>query len=293
MEIELSEYRNHLELLVNERTDELAATNEELQTINRELLTQREALETTLTNLKIAQDQLIQAEKMASLGILSAGVAHEINNPLNYIYNGTAAIEKYIKGKYSDDTKSLKPLFEAVSTGVERVTAIVKSMGSYSRSEKLPFIGCNIQEVIDNCLIMLHGNYRDRIIVKKNYLPEPPVVFANEGQLHQMFLNILANAIQSIDAEGTITIDLISIDKHLEISVSDTGKGISEEHIKHIFDPFFTTKNPGEGTGLGLAISKKIIEEHHGTLLCDSLPGKGSTFIISLPSERLQLCMKG
>ena len=284
-ETELSEYRNHLELLVNERTNELAATNAELQKINGELLTQREALEATLANLKIAQNQLIQAEKMASLGILTAGVAHEINNPLNYIYNGTAAIEKHIRGKYAEEAESLKPLFEAVSTGVDRVTGIVKSMGRYSRSESLPFVGCNIQEVIDNCLIMLHGNYRDRIEVKKNYLPEPPVVFANEGQLHQLFLNILANAVQSIQDAGTITIDVVAVDNQLEISISDTGKGISKEDLKHIFDPFFTTKDPGEGTGLGLAISKKIIDEHHGKILCDSVAGKGSAFIISLPSK--------
>ena len=250
-------------------------------------MAQRKTLEATLENLRFAQNQLIQAEKMASLGILTAGVAHEINNPLNYIFNGTAAIEKHIRGKYSEDSERLKPLFEAVSTGVERVSGIVKSMERYSRNEALPFVYCNIQEVIDNCLIMLQSIYRDRIEIKKNYLSSLPVVFANEGQLHQLFLNILANAVQSIETEGSITIDLVSNNKHLEISISDTGKGISEEHLKHIFDPFFTTKDPGEGTGLGLAISKKITEEHHGTISCDSVPGRGTTFIVSLPSVEL------
>ncbi len=283
IENELENYRMHLEKLVKERTEELKISNEELHLSNKELHSQRIALEKTLENLKITQTQLVQAEKMASLGILTAGVAHEINNPLNYIYNGTAAIENYLKEKCVDEIENLNPLFNAVSTGVERVTRIVKSMNRYSRNEELFFLDCNIQELIDDCLMMLSNENKDSVLIVKNYLSKSPVILANEGQLHQVFLNIFENAFQAIEKEGTITIDVTLNLNQLTISIADTGKGISEKHLNHIFDPFFTTKDPGEGTGLGMALSKKIIDEHQGTISCVSELNKGTKFIISLP----------
>jgi PAS domain S-box-containing protein len=283
VEKELENYRKHLEKLVKERTEELHSSNEELHSSNEELHAQHQALEKTLKELKFAQNQLIQSEKMASLGILTAGVAHEINNPLNYIENGTAAIEDYIKDKYFEEVENLKPLFEAVHIGVERVSGIVKSMSRYSRSEDLPFSNCNIQEVIDDCLIMLQNKYKNRIKIKKNYLPNPPIAFANEGQIHQALLNILANAIQAIEKEGEIVVDVDLVDTKVQVSITDTGKGMSEDQQKHIFDPFFTTKGPGDGTGLGLSITKKIIDEHDGTINCDSVFKKGTKFKVSLP----------
>jgi PAS domain S-box-containing protein len=283
-ELELIAYRDDLEQLVSERTDELAAANEELQVSNSDLMEQREALELTLTDLKITQDQLVQAEKMASLGILTAGVAHEINNPLNYIHD--AAIESIIRDHY-ETPEDLNPLFEAVSSGVRRISGIIKSMGRYSRNENLPFTSCNIQEVLDDCLILLHNKYKNNIEIIKNYLPESPVYIANEGQLHQAFLNILANAIQAIKNKGKVTIVVNSDSQNISVSITDNGKGISSGNLNRIFDPFFTTKDPGEGTGLGLAITKKIIEEHKGTIYCKSTPGKGTTFIICFPVNHL------
>jgi len=285
-DLELQVYRNQLEQLVNDRTAELAATNEELQKSHKELLIQHEALETTLGNLRIAQNQLIQAEKMASLGILTAGVAHEINNPLNYIYNGTAAIENYIKEKYEKETDYLNPLFEAVNTGVMRVTGIVKKLDRYSRNEDLTFNNCKIQELIDDCLVKINTKHQNPYKLVKNYLPESPVVMVNSSQLKQVFSNILDNALQAIDKDGTITIDVVLNKHHLAVSISDSGMGISEEHLNHIFDPFFTTKNPGQGTGLGLALCKKIIDEHKGSISCVSAIKKGTTFTVSLPLNK-------
>jgi signal transduction histidine kinase/ligand-binding sensor domain-containing protein len=286
----LRRQKEKLEKLVEQKTvevvsqkNELLSFNEELTVTNEKLYNHREELEATLTTLKDTQEQLVQAEKMASLGILSAGIAHEINNPLNYIYNGTVAIENYLKEKYAKDIEDLNPLFEAVGIGVERVTEIINSLSRYSINEELPFVNCNIQEVIDACLIILHNKYKNRIEIKKLYLPESPVLFANEGHLHQAFLNIIANAVQAIEKEGTIEIGVFLKNGHIIISISDTGKGISENHRKYIFDPFFTTKFHGEGKGLGLAITKKIIDEHKGTISCKSSLDRGTTFIINLP----------
>jgi PAS domain S-box-containing protein len=282
-EFELKAYQEDLEQLVKNRTDELASANRKLKESNNELTKKGETLEIALANLKITQNQLIQTEKMASLGILSAGVAHEINNPLNYIHNGNAFLEQYVNEKYQVETENLKPLFDAIRTGVDRISGIVKNMEKYSYSDRLPFANCNIQSVIDDCVQILSLQFQDRIEVKKHYLSNPPVVWGNEGQLHHMFINILVNAIQAIDFKGTVSIKVVINGTQLVISITDTGKGISEEHIKYIFDPFFTTKEPGKGTGIGLAITQKIINEHQGTISCNSTLNVGTTIIISLP----------
>jgi PAS domain S-box-containing protein len=272
-----------LEKLVSQRTQELASINQELNISNNDLLLQHQELENALENLKTTQKQLIQSEKMASLGVLSAGVAHEINNPLNFIYNGTAAIEKYIIDKCPAETENIKPLFNAVNQGVSRITGIVRSMNRYSREENLPLTRCNIQDVIDNCLILLNDKFYKRIEVRKNYIPDSPSLPAHEGQLHQAFLNILVNCAQAIENEGKVTIDVTHVDDYLNISITDTGKGIPAENIDHIFDPFFTTKEPGAGIGLGLAITKKIIDENNGTIWCDSRLGEGTTINTRFP----------
>jgi two-component system NtrC family sensor kinase len=220
---------------------------------------------------------------MASLGILSAGIAHEINNPLNYIHNGNALLEQYVNEKYQFETENLKPLFDAIKSGVDRISGIVKKMEKFSFSDRLPFANCNVQSVIDDCVQLLSPQFQDRIEVKKQYLSNPPVVWGNEGQLHHMFINILLNAIQAIEFEGTVLIKVVINSTLLIISITDSGKGISEEHIKHIFDPFFTTKEPGKGTGIGLTIAQKIINEHHGTISCNSTLNAGTTINISLP----------
>jgi PAS domain S-box-containing protein len=275
-EIQLNHYRNHLEELVTSRTEELRMKNLELNTINIEL-------NATMDNLKEAQTQLIQTEKMASLGLLTAGVAHEINNPINYIYNGAAAIELILGEKDHETLNQLKPYTEAINIGIKRISDIVKSLSKYSRSEKTPFSNCNLHEVIDDCLIMLNNQYKNRIEIEKHYSLDPVLVYANEGQLHQAFLNILTNAVQAISDKGTIIIKTYIEDNIVNASFADTGIGILENNLNSIFDPFFTTKAPGEGTGLGLAITKRIINSHNGTITCNSILKKGTTFLIQLP----------
>lgn len=283
LEEELKKYNEQLEFLVKERTEELEASNEELRATNEELFTQREHLSLTLEKLKETQEQLIQTEKMASLGVLTAGVAHEINNPINYIYNGAMAIENFLEDNSPENIETLKPLFEAINTGIQRVTGIVKSLNKYSRKDESSLVKCNVNEILENALTMLYNQYKKRIEITKEYSDTPPVILAKEGELHQVFLNILINAIQAIESEGTITVKTQINSNGVSVYIKDSGVGIQPEFINKIFDPFFTTKDPGKGTGLGLSITKRIIQEHKGTIHCYSEPDKGTEFVITLP----------
>ncbi|WP_462280948.1 sensor histidine kinase [Salinivirga cyanobacteriivorans] len=280
---ELEKYKNHLESLVRLRTEELETTNEELKATNDELYEQKEELQITLKSLKQTQDQLVQSEKLASLGILTAGVAHEINNPVNYIYNGAVAIESYIKEEFPNASEYLNPYFEAVNTGIDRTVNIVKSLGRYTRSEKLPWASYDLHEVVEDCLTMLYNRYKNTVNIHRKFMDTDCILVGNEGQIHQVVMNVLLNALQSIEDKGDVHIETTNENNHVQLKILDTGKGIKKNDLKHIFDPFFTTKDPGEGTGLGLSISQKIVHEHGGEILCESEIKKGTMFVISLP----------
>jgi len=280
---ELENYRNHLEHLVKERTEELEAVNEELTSANEALYNQREKLIETLQELKNAQQTLIQSEKMASLGLLAAGVAHEINNPLNFIQGGIVAIEGYINDKFKTHKNDIQPLIDAIKEGVKRSAQIVRSLNQYSRADYTKHSNIDLNRVIDNCLVLLSNQYRDRIEIVKHYDENSTSIYCNEGQIHQSFMNILINAIQAIDGTGKITITTKSTDKKSKVIIEDTGCGIDQENLTKIFDPFFTTKEPGLGTGLGLSITYNIIKEHKGNINIHSEKGKGTKVTVVLP----------
>jgi PAS domain S-box-containing protein len=286
IERELENHRNNLELLVKERTEELAATNEELTATNEELLNQREELQTALNKLNEAQKQLIQSEKMASLGLLSAGIAHEINNPLNFIHGGILGIEEYIRDNLQEHLDHMNPLINAIHVGVKRSSEIVSSLNHYSRQDDLPQGDCDVHDIIDNCLVMLQNQLKNKVEIKKQYTEKHCHTIGNEGKLHQAILNILANAAQAIEDKGTIRIQTKVLKDSVHISIADSGCGISQKNLARIFDPFFTTKAPGKGTGLGLSITYRIIQEHNGSIDYESQPDKGTTATIKLPAKQ-------
>jgi PAS domain S-box-containing protein len=286
VERELEKYRNHLEFLVKERTEELETTNEELTSTNEELHNQREELEAVLTNLKKTQKQLIQSEKMASLGVLASGVAHEINNPLNFIKGGIVGLEDYFNEYLNDHKEDIAPLIEGINVGVERAANIVKSLNHYSRKNDTKLVDCDMHTIIDNCIVMLQNQTKNRIEVQKVYTEKEHVITGNEGKLHQVIVNVLKNAIQSIEGKGTINIRTQTSNEKMLINIKDTGQGIPTNIISKVFDPFFTTKDPGKGTGLGLSISYSILEEHNGTIDIKSKVGKGTEVLIRLPIKK-------
>jgi len=249
----------------------------------KELLKTNEALNSYIEELKTTQQYLVQSEKMAALGILTAGVAHEINNPLNFIQGGIVGIKSYFNDNIPEHLAQVEPLIDAMQTGVNRAAEIVTSLNHYSRRDDLPRTVCNIDNILDNCLLMLHNQLKSKVEVEKNYTNLPYVLICNDGKLHQAFLNIIANAGQAISKKGNISIVTQIVNEYLQITISDNGDGISDEDIKKIFDPFFTTKDPGKGTGLGLSITYKIIQEHKGTIEYESEVGVGTNVIVKLP----------
>lgn len=241
------------------------------------LVVKNEQIGNSMKQLQETTQKLIQSEKMASLGILSAGVAHEINNPLNFIRGGVEVIEKGLKEK--DFTPD--PFIKAINEGLNRAASIVNSLNTFSRKTEDMDEDCDVHSILDNTIIMLRPRLKFKKEVIKQYDTAPAVIKGNEGKLHQAFLNLISNAEQAIDQDGEISIKTLVTSNKIIIELSDTGHGISKEHLNKISDPFFTTKPAGKGTGLGLAITYKIIEEHQGEISVTSKIGKGTKFTLS------------
>jgi signal transduction histidine kinase len=232
------------------------------------------------------QQNLIQSEKMASLGTLTAGVAHEINNPLNFIQGGVSGLEDYFLNTKQDKDKNVILFMNGIKTGIARVSSIVKGLNQFSRDTKYNKENCDIHAILDNSLTILQNQIKNRIDIRKNYTSEPFVIQGNVGKLHQVFLNILTNANQAIQEKGSIIISTTVEDTHMNIEITDTGIGISPDTIPKIMEPFFTTKAPGQGTGLGLSISYSIIKDHNGEINVKSQINKGTSVFIKLPLIR-------
>ncbi len=289
---------------------------------NQELQQKNEELQITLEKLKEAQTQLVQSEKMVSLGVLTAGIAHEINNPVNYINSGVAGLERAISKilalleKYEqltlenfdeqkDEIETYKQknrfdylletalkVIKNIGTGAQKTTEIVKGLRTFSRLDEADLKTVDIHEGIESVLVLLHNQYKNRVKIIKEYETIPPIE-CYPGKLNQVFMNLLSNAIQAIEGKGEILIKTSQITDNVRIVVKDSGKGIPQEIIDRIFEPFFTTKSVGQGTGLGLSISLSIIQQnHHGDIRVTSEPGKGSTFVITLPISQKHFLKK-
>jgi signal transduction histidine kinase len=291
----LENNKNNLEKIVAERTRELEETNEELHTINEELqekneliLQQKEEIEAAFDNLKSVQVKLFQSEKMASLGVLTAGVAHEINNPLNFIMGAYQGLKGLFTSTAPEHKEDVSVLLNGLKTGVERASAIVQGLNQFSRDSKTYDEDCNVHSIMDNCLLMLHNQYINKINIDKLYEKGDLIVKGNVGKLHQAFINILTNSVEAIEKNGLITISTHKNMDTVSISISDTGCGIKKENLHKITDPFFTTREPQKGTGLGLSITYNIIRDHKGQLEFESEINKGTTVKIILPVNSRQ-----
>ncbi len=294
-ELELEKHKNHLEELVLDKTRSLDAAISKLSTINEELQEkstlieqQNSELQRALQELKETQGQLLHADKMASLGIMTAGIAHEINNPLNYISGGITGLESYLSKEELDNEKIIL-FIDSIKTGIIRVGSIVSGLNQMSRNVETYDEKCDIHSIIENCLLILNSQIKNRIEIVKNYSELAPVTNGNVGQLYQAFSNILLNACQAIENRGTLTISTELYENNILVKVTDSGCGIPEENLSKITDPFFTTKEPGMGTGLGLSIAYNLIQAHNGKLSFESEVNKGTIVTVQLPVIPQQL----
>ena len=263
-ELGLTEFKNQLEELVRKRTLEL---------------------ETTIADLKTTKASLIQAEKMASLGILTAGVAHEVNNPLNFLKGAYDGFYGYFAKYGSKEKKKTDFLVSSMNVGIERISDIVQGLSQLNRNNESLNEVCNIHSVLENCFTILSSKTKHKVLVAKDFSQSEIIVRGNVGKIHHAFLNILTNSIQSIDGKGEIIVSTKIDEKNVIIEIVDNGVGIEKSDLKKITDPFFTTKPPGEGTGLGLSITYSIILEHKGTIEFDSEVGVGTKAVITLPNN--------
>ena len=239
------------------------------------------AINGMLLELKNREEQLLQSRKMAAVGTLTAGIAHELNNPLNNISLITESmIDDYDQMDKNQKMKMLKDIF----TQVERASVTVANLLDFTRRDESFFSLININEVLSKTLNFVANEILiNKIDLNKNLGLNLPEIKGNLHNLQQVFLNIILNAIQAMPDGGILSVKSFVENNNIRIDISDTGVGISEENMQKIFDPFFTTKKVGEGTGLGLSVSYGIIKQHHGKILVDSKLGNGSLFTIKLP----------
>ncbi len=283
----------------------------------RERLRAHNELERTHRELKASHAQLLQSEKLASIGQLAAGVAHEINNPVGYVYSNLGTLQKYIDNLcqilegyeqletlVDEDQEALKKvqalkqeldleylkedvrdLVSESREGISRVKGIVQDLKDFSHVDEAEWQWTNLHRGLDSTLNIVNNEIKYKAEVAKEY-GELPEVECLASQINQVFMNLLVNAAHAIEEHGLITVRSGQDDDAVWISITDTGTGIAPENMKKIFDPFFTTKAVGTGTGLGLSLSYGIVRKHGGEIEVDSKVGKGTTFTVHLPIKQ-------
>ncbi|CAN5250302.1 hypothetical protein BH11MYX1_BH11MYX1_14790 [soil metagenome] len=266
-----------LERAVQMRTADLARKNRELAE--------------TLDKLTRAQQQLVRSEKLASIGQLVAGIAHEINNPVNAIVNTVGPLEEAAMQIDDPDpaarmeaAKDVREMVRVVQRGAQRTKAIVSALHNYSRTDEESVVDFDIDRSIDDSLELLRHLLKGNIDVVKQY-NSPGRVRGHAGQINQVFMNLLTNAAQALSGRehAKITIETRGEGDYVEVKIGDNGSGIPSDVLPRIWDPFFTTKDVGEGTGLGLSIVHELVERHGGVIECDTKLGEGTTFTVRIP----------
>ncbi|HUU52285.1 MAG TPA: response regulator [Candidatus Heimdallarchaeota archaeon] len=277
---------------------QLRESNQNLEILVKNLQTE---LKETNRHLKEAQTQLVQSEKMASLGQLVAGIAHEINTPIGAVnsmhdtlFRTLKRMKEFIQQELPEDCKQIPKLEAAfkliddsnsvIKSGAERVINIVTHLKNFARLDEAELKTVDIHEGIEDTLVLIHHELKHNITLVKNYGDVPPIS-CFPSQLNQVFLNLLVNSKQAIKDKGTITITTYVKNKKVHIKFSDNGVGIPKGSVSRIFDPGYTTKGIGVGTGLGLSISYNIIQNHRGEIKVNSELGKGTEFLIALPMD--------
>ncbi|MFO1430687.1 MAG: CHASE2 domain-containing protein [Candidatus Competibacteraceae bacterium] len=300
----LEQANRDLEIKITERTQELSIAHQELGQRHRQL-------ENAYQELTRAQQQLVHSEKMASLGLLVAGVAHELNNPISFVHGNLEFIGEYTdrlatvidaysgagrddppsrragdrqkeKARVGNTLKTLRELIASCREGTERVKKIVLDLRTFSRADDTGPVLAELHEGLESTLNLLVKEYRDRITVHRDYA-KLPAMECYSGQINQVFMNLLLNAAQAIPEKGDVWIQTALEDDRVIITIRDNGNGIPESNLHRIFDPFFTTKPVGTGTGLGLSITYSIIDKHGGTIRVKSQVNVGTEFTVELP----------
>ena len=290
-------------------------------TLEQRVLARTEQLSSAYDELKESQLQLIQAEKMSSLGEMVAGISHEINTPLWYLMSNSSVIQErlYIAGELCDvaesmlaavqarssvreslgrglqdmhrlmnrgmkeDIEEAKDLIQDSIDGLDELTTLARSLKDFSRVDRARNGTFNVNDGLDKTLLIVRNKIKHKATVHK-YYGDVPAIMCSPSQVNQIFLNLLTNAADSIAEKGEIVLHTWADNENVEISISDTGSGIPEDILPRIRDPFFTTKDVGKGTGLGLSIVDQIVTTHGGKLQIDSMPGKGTTVTVTLPT---------
>jgi signal transduction histidine kinase len=291
-----------------------------LNAMEAQLAAQTEDLASAYKQLKASQLQLIQSEKMASLGQMVAGVAHEINTPLGYVKNNIEMMEMFFEntrdlvgactaladtllsptsteqelqerlgalatlreGRSESEDEDMQRLFADTRFGVDQISELVLNLKNFSRLDRAAADDVDLNECLDSAVMLARNVLKTRVEVVRQYGPLPRIS-CMPSQLNQVFLNMISNAAQAIEGQGKILLKTEAEEGWLKVTVQDTGKGIPADVLPRIFDPFFTTKPVGQGTGLGLSISYQIVQQHGGDIRVTSQPGKGTRFTVRLP----------
>ncbi len=310
-----------LENQVRERTQQLEAALRENERVNQALQSEKEEQRILIVKLEEAHDQLHQSEKLASIGQLAAGVAHEINNPIGFVNSNLGTLKNYVNQLMSlieDVTTTVEPLLasspeirknmEALKRkadldflredigaliaesidGATRVRQIVQDLRDFSRTGEIGMEWVDLHAGLESTLNVVSNEIKYKAEVIRDYGTLPQVE-CRPSQINQVFMNLLVNAAQAIPQKGKITLKSGTADDMVWVSVSDTGSGIPPEILARIFDPFFTTKPIGKGTGLGLSVSYGIIEKHGGKIDVVSQLGQGTTFTVWLPAHQTRV----
>lgn len=297
-----------------EENNKMSQLNQEVNNLQRSLIKEKKILQKTLQELRETQQQLIHSEKMNSLGKLVAGVAHELNNPISFVYSNLHTMETdmaHVFNTYeemeamitsncpsglAEEIRSLRKkkdldflrdditdMTKESKMGIERVKTIVEDLRTFSRLDEAELKQVNLQETIRSTLTILRPELTQKNIQFELSVPDINVE-CYPGQLNQAIMNVLINAIQAVETGGSVSLKAFEQETQIQLVIEDNGGGISREVLDKVFDPFFTTKPVGSGTGLGLSITYKIINDlHKGSIDIHSEPGHGCTVVLSIP----------